>query len=54
MPGKRAIAKFAVSIIGVGSTAFALACALCERNLRIVTNNIAVAHELMSDSVFTV
>jgi len=59
---KSAIAKFAASmiedgenlLIDAGSTAFALACELRGRNLRIVTNNIAIAHELMNDSAITV
>jgi DeoR family transcriptional regulator, fructose operon transcriptional repressor len=59
---KLAIAKFAASMVDdgenllldAGSTAFALACELRGRNLRIVTNNIAIAYELMKDSAVTV
>lgn len=59
---KLAIAKFAAEmiedgenlLIDAGSTTFALACELRGRNLRIVTNNIAIAHELMNDSAVTV
>lgn len=59
---KSAIAKFAASmvedgenlLIDAGSTAFALACELRGRDVRIVTNNVAIANELMNDSAVTV
>jgi len=55
---KKAIAEMAASmikdgeniLIDAGSSTFRLACELRGRDVRIVTNNIAIPHELMNDS----